>query len=205
MNEEKELDKDINVPNKELTNEEVIKALENEKEFLLKEEKRTGNTPDTQLVYIKGEAVLKILDLIHHLQSENARLTEEFENMHTEIILLNHEKFKLQKQVDELTKPICGKFKDNSALLKAYKSLEKEYTRKTQKLRELQDEVLKEQTDLRTVQQQAVKDTAKKYHDAVKKLFDDADCCGWIEDSETKYWYEDNDKIAREQFGVEVE
>lgn len=53
--------------------------------------------------------------------------------------------------------------------------------------------------------EQAVKDTAKKYHDAVKKMFDDADCCGWIEDSETKYWHDDNDKIAREQFSVEVE
>ena len=37
-----------------------------------------------------------------HDKEEIERLTEKYENMHTEIILLNNEKFELQKQVDEL-------------------------------------------------------------------------------------------------------
>ena len=52
---------------------------------------------------------------------------------------------------------------------------------------------------------QAVKNTAKKYHDAVKELFNKWDCCGYVEDRSSEEWYKDNDKIAREQFGVEVE
>lgn len=63
---------------KKLTNEEIVKAFEDEKEFLLKEEKRTGNAPDTQLVYIRGEAVLKILDLIHRLQEDYSKLKERY-------------------------------------------------------------------------------------------------------------------------------
>lgn len=57
---------------------------------------------------------------------------------------------------------------------------------------------------IKDVKEQTFKDTVKKYHDAVKKMFDNADCCGCIEDRETKYWQDDNDKIAIELFGVEV-
>ena len=53
--------------------------------------------------------------------------------------------------------------------------------------------------------EQAVKETAKEYHDAVKELFSKWDCCGCVEDRSSEEWYEDNDKIAREQFCVEVE
>lgn len=66
---------------KKLTDEEIVKALEDEKEFLLREEKRTGNAPDTQLLYIRGEVVLKILDIIHRLQDENGKQKAEIEEL----------------------------------------------------------------------------------------------------------------------------
>ena len=53
-----------------------------------------------------------------HDKEEIERLTEKYENMHTEIILLNNEKFELQKQVDELK---LGERKYCDLLGRAYK------------------------------------------------------------------------------------
>ena len=50
-----------------------------------------------------------------------------------------------------------------------------------------------------------IKYAAKKYHDAIHKLFEKFDCCGCIEDRSTDLWYEDNNTIAKEQFDIEVE
>jgi hypothetical protein len=52
---------------------------------------------------------------------------------------------------------------------------------------------------------QVVEATVKKYHDAIKELFDKQECCGCIEDRSVALWHQDNDKIARQHFSVEVE
>lgn len=82
--------------------EEIVKALCKQKQFLLEEQERTGNTPDTQLVYVTGEAVFKILELIHRLQGENERLTEENGQLKGYNSGLEYENAELQQQVDEL-------------------------------------------------------------------------------------------------------
>lgn len=141
---------------KKLTDEEIVKAFEDEKEFLLKEEKRTGNAPDTQLVYIRGEAVLKIIDLIHRLQDEKKelenlcnktyddltkeieRLTEELEKTNAKLIEEYGKNAELQKQVDELKTEI---------------KLEKEWG---------DIKVAQALADFEIWKQQAVKDTAKE-------------------------------------------
>lgn len=114
---------------------------------------------------------------------------------------------KLQKQVDELTKELNGYLDDHFAVCHVLRQTTAQNAELKKQVDESNDMCLDcpYKVKFDEIEKQAIKDTAKKYHDAVKKLFDDADCCGWIEDSETKYWYEDNDKIAREQFGVEVE
>ena len=101
--------------------EEIVKALEDEKEFLLREEKRTGNAPDTQLVYIRGEAVLKILDLIHRLQDDYSNLKERY----VKVLDLNEkviadqkaeiERLKIQKDKERLYK---DEFQDKCVALK---------------------------------------------------------------------------------------
>lgn len=58
--------------------EEIVKALCKQKQFLLEEQERTGNTPDSQLVYITGEAVFEILDIIHRLQDDYSKLKERY-------------------------------------------------------------------------------------------------------------------------------
>jgi hypothetical protein len=83
---------------KNLTDEAVVKALCEQKQFLLEEQERTGNAPDTQLVYVTGEAVFEILDLIHRLQSENETQRKIIEYQDS----VEDKNAELQKQVDEL-------------------------------------------------------------------------------------------------------
>ena len=75
------------------------------------------------------------------LQAENEQLTDTL-NQYINGELINAETMgkiiSLEKQVNELKKPINDKFKDNAALQKAYESLEKEFTRRSQRLKELQ-------------------------------------------------------------------
>ena len=104
------------------------------------------------------------------------------EDFITELTVENAE---LQKQVDELKKPINGKFKDNNALNKAYKSLEKEFTKGSQRLRELQNKENKEQViecygilkgcDM---VKQAVKDAAREIFTELLKEFSKRKSCG---------------------------
>jgi hypothetical protein len=42
---------------KKLTDEEIVNELENQKQYLVEEQERTGNSPDTQLVCITGSEV----------------------------------------------------------------------------------------------------------------------------------------------------
>ena len=62
---------------KKPTDEEVVNALEERKQWLLEEQRRTGNSPEFQCLYITGTAVLEILDLINRQKAEIERLTEE--------------------------------------------------------------------------------------------------------------------------------
>lgn len=64
-----------------VTDEAIVMELCRQKQFLLEEQERTGNTPNTQLVYVTGEAVFEILDLIKRLHDENERLTKELSNV----------------------------------------------------------------------------------------------------------------------------
>ena len=82
---------------------------------------------------------------------------------------------KLAKQhaeIERLSGPI-GKFKDQTSLLKAYESLEKEFTRRSQRLKELQknnDDLVEDLANMtiypeeavKRIREQAVKDTAKE-------------------------------------------
>lgn len=154
---------------------------------------------------------------IELLKKRNGKKIIKIDDIEVKIMDLEKENDELQKQVDELKKRLhwiwaIGVDYDGCDRAESLKELIDEMVKLTQIESKDLDEYFTYNTTqggkmniLSIVRKQAVKDTAKKYHDAVKKLFDNADCCGWIEDSETKYWYEDNDKIAKEQFGVEVE
>lgn len=121
-------------------------------------------------------------------KEEIERLTRELNDtvsMNEMYIKKVEENAELQKQVDELKKPINGKFKDNNALNKAYKSLEKEFTKRSQRLRELQNKENKEQViecygilkgcDM---VKQAVKDAAKEIFTELLKEFSKRKSCG---------------------------
>lgn len=105
------------IKEKKLTDEDIVMALCKQKQFLLEEQERTGNTPDTQLVYVTGEAVFEILDLIKRLQEENADYERKLEDgelvskeWHDEqVLMLLRERDNLadyvkilKKEVDEL-------------------------------------------------------------------------------------------------------
>lgn len=112
----------------------------------------------------------------------------------------------------EEKKPINGKFKDQCALQKAYESLEKEFTRRSQRLREFQkqiDELKSENAELykeRTAliagsileKQNIVKDTAKEILQEVGDIVDDGD---------DRFKYKDYQwhKNLCKHYGVEVE
>jgi hypothetical protein len=66
---------------KKLTDEEIVKALENKKEDILEEMDRTGNCLDDYIVWVDGEVIVGTLDLIHRLQDENKRLKDEKEEI----------------------------------------------------------------------------------------------------------------------------
>lgn len=127
---------------KKLTDEEIVKALEYEKEHLLREEKLTGNAYDTQSVYMRGEGVLAILNLIHRLQAEIERLTEEKWNVQDDLDCYHATNTELQKQVDEL----------KTELEKAYET----------ERANIQAEIADAGTSCHWCKQQAVKDTAKE-------------------------------------------
>lgn len=124
-----------------------------------------------------------------------------FEKLYKHCAELEKQNAELQKQVDGLNKPI-EKFKDTTALLDAYKSLEKEFTRRSQRLRELQGKEKQfavasheECTEFQTAIQQAVKDTAKEILQDLYHEFDrigDEGSCGEI-------------RLIAERYGVEVE
>lgn len=79
---------------KKLTDEEIIEAYSN-----------CANHYDCFDCLLMEEALRRISicrEVVHRLQAENERLTEKYENMHAEIILLNEEKFKLKRQASIL-------------------------------------------------------------------------------------------------------
>lgn len=83
------------------TDEEVVNALEEQKQYLLEEQRRTGNSPEFQCLYITGIAVLEILDLIQRQKAEIERLTELQSRSSYRVAELGIENAELQKQVDE--------------------------------------------------------------------------------------------------------
>ena len=141
---------------------------------------------------VVGDLNTATLELLKEQKAEIERLKQSNKNIlfvNEQVIERNE---KLQKQVDELTKPI-GKFKDNEALQKAYESLEKEFTRRSQRLRELQGKETKEKADLRTVYHQAVKDTAKEIYGLAVVYYDGSTI-------DSMFFNE-----LEERYGVEVE
>jgi chromosome segregation ATPase len=119
-------------------------------------------------------------------------------------VVLKLENAELQKQVDELNKPI-GKFRNTTALQKAYESLEKEFTKRSQQLKELQrnnDALVEDLANMTIYPEEAVKrirDRAVKY--TVKDIL--------ILAEDYNYGYEDNMddfmQALKEKYGVEVE
>lgn len=195
----RELDKDINVRSKDDTD--IVDGMFDEAVIDTLKEMTVKHSNDSYVYRVLVNAI----NLIHRLQSENAGLQKRIEEQRKIIEYqdsVEDRNAELQKQVDELKKPINGKFKDNNALQKAYESLEKEFTRKSQKLRKLQDEnaVYKQAIDSEREpyhlgfehgKEQAVKDTAKEILD----MFDDRN---YISESELK-------KAIAERYGVGVE
>jgi hypothetical protein len=88
------------------------------------------------------------------------------------VLAIEREYDRQKAEIERLKKPI-GKFKDQSALLKAYESLEKEFTKRNQRLKELQknnDELVEDLANMtiypeeavKRIREEAAKDTAKE-------------------------------------------
>lgn len=157
----------------------------------------------------KGIAVInRQKDEIERLTEELATAKQEFvneqryyENAYSRACQFEMRNAELQKQVDELKEKIMNL---KSAMIdrvvrKSYDSL----LTMPEDVEEIFGDAY--ESEFNKFLGQAVKDTAKKYRDAVKELFNKWDCCGCVEDRSAEEWYKDNDKIARERFGVEVE
>jgi FtsZ-binding cell division protein ZapB len=119
---------------KELTDEEIVKAFENCKNLesccfckLWKEVSNDNNCNDLAL------------DLIHRLQAEIERLTEENGQLKGYNSGLEYENAELQKQVDELKKRLIDEFEKFK--VEAYQKLKKQAVKDTAKeiLQELSD------------------------------------------------------------------
>ena len=82
-------------------------------------------------------------------------------------------------------------------LVNEYKSLEIKYSNLCDNYRLCKDanETLKQNVII------ARNETAEKYHNTIKELFNKWDCCGYVEDRHAEEWYDDNDKIYKEIIG----
>jgi septal ring factor EnvC (AmiA/AmiB activator) len=161
------------------------------------------------------EKYVKVLDLnekvIAEQKAEIERLTEENSKLRVEIVSILNENAELQKQMDELKKPI-GKFKDQTALKKAYESLEKEFTKRSQRLKELQknnDDLVEDLANMtiypeeavKRIRAQAVKDTAKEIFETIFY-----DCWAIKDENGHRIFNEGKIKdFAKKCYGVEVE
>ena len=164
---------------KKLTDEEIVKALEYEKEHLLREEKLTGNAYNTQSVYMRGEGVLAILNLIHRLQAEIERLIDEKWKVQDDLDCYHEMNGELQKQVDELKAENTELYKEHTTLI-AGSILKKE---------------------------DIVKDTAKEIYKELRKVFDTTFLIGDLYVLGIDIWTRINGKIKEivKNKGVEVE
>ena len=75
---------------KKLTDEEIVKLLEQQKEFILNETERTNNPADVILVSYDGQDILALCDLIQRLQSDIEYKTDCYNdlcNMNNEIYM----------------------------------------------------------------------------------------------------------------------
>ena len=183
---------------KKLTDKEIIKALEC---CTVDEVTDCENCP----LLRESCAIIRkyALDLIHRLQAENKGLEDlcnkTYDDLTKEIERLTEENYKLEVIVDHNCDPFP---KWQEATIEEIAELQKQ----VDELKERAKIDLENERNWGKLQtKQAVKDTAKKYHNAVKELFNKWDCCGCVEDRSAEEWHEDNNKIAREQFGVEVD
>jgi chromosome segregation ATPase len=141
-------------------------------------------------------------------ENENAELQKEIERLKDEnchdyhcMCLAQQEKAELQKQVDELKEKIMNL---KSAMIdrvarKSYDSL----LTTPDDVEEIFGDAY--ESEFNKFLKDTIEDTVKKYHDAIKELFDKQECFGCVEDRSIELWHQDNDKIARQHFGVEVE
>ena len=177
---------------KKLTDEMIIKALEYKKEHLLKEEKRTGNASDTQIVEMWGEGVFKILDLIHRLQAENEELKAR-QKCHFELLTEKNQKIVEQMvEIERLTEEnailkgnpplIAGRSlgKTIRAKLLAFDQMKEQNAELQKQVDELKARDMSEMRDLfnnetdrliEKAHQQGVKDTADEIYDFVKEYY----------------------------------
>ena len=179
-----------------LTDEEVVKALEERKQHLLKEQRRTGNSPDVQCLYITRIAVLEILDLINRQKAEIERLTEELEAKKKECreIADDYQEMgtfyynetvktaELQKQVDELTDKLgkvlstvgLDEYRQSKVIEQAVKDTAKECISiiddEFNKMIECIDTLLKYNNSIKIVKS-AVKGMMKSTNDSVTKRY----------------------------------
>lgn len=148
-----------------------------------------------------------VFDVIQRLQAEKEELKQtKFGNWKVKF-------FKAQEEIERLTeretflenawKTSLESTQTVEIALKANRAREEELQKQVDELKDIcLDCPYKLKFD--EIEKQAVKDTATKYHDAVKELFNKQDCCGCVEDRRVEEWHEDNDRIAKE-YGVEVE
>ena len=155
---------------KKPTDEDIVMTLCKQKQFLLEEQERTGNTPDTQLVYVTGEAVFEILDLIHHLQSENENLKAEKQLAFDTVKGYSLTDIEQKAEIEQLTEE-NGQLKsynngleyENSELQKQVDELKEELEKAyiTERAN-IQAEIAEAGTSCHWCEQQTVKDTTKE-------------------------------------------
>ena len=168
---------------KKPTDEEVVNALEERKQWLLEEQRRTGNSPEFQCLYITGIAVLEILDLIQRQKAEIERLTELQSRGSYRVAELGIENAEIQKQVDELTE----ERENMQAVIFALEEEKRELKKENAKVISFNDTLYREK-------QQAVKATAKEIFQEAKVHFGEMN-------GDRKTF----EKWLNKRYGVEVE
>lgn len=164
---------------KNLTDEEIVKALTCKKEVILEEVHRTNNSVDDLIVCVDAKVVVGALDFIHRLQGDYSILKERY----VKVLGLNEKVIAEQKaKIERLTEEKWQAQDDLDNYHEMLQEAEKENTELQKQVDELtafKNEAIsmslygKGRKDGEEV---AVKDTAKEIYGWLKEHFDGA---GW--------------------------
>ena len=220
---EKKLDKDINVRSK-LTDEEIVKALEHCSHNRSCEYCYHNDEAGSGEIVCRARLMVKVLDLIHRLQSENERLTKQHSKLideHDEYGNLAVERLieieKLKAKIKQLT-GANGQLKGyNNGLKYKNAELQKQVDEAKSYAEDIYKKAIDREEDAYSLgfdkgKEQAVKDTAKEIFDDLRNIFIEQSSYGSDANQHIGYYdyevkmglvIEQIEEYAKEKYGIE--